>query len=188
MPSLLARWSGTALVIGGVFWTLLRFMMAFDISVRASNAYQRLLVLPILLLAFGFLAMFSLDRLKHQQLRNVSLAVGLAGLLEMLIGNLAAYWFYVKWLFIVFFLGALTLSLGLILLAFSSVRANRFGFDAAMASGVAVILVSPFLALLSGRFFYLLYGIGWAIVGILWMLWGGSLYLLRSRPTCLNLS
>lgn len=85
------RWSRPALVLGGMLWIAVRFLVAFDPPPLTYDDYNRLFTLPLLLVLVGWLGILPHLGSTTGLVRG-GWAVALAGMSIMLIGNMVEFW------------------------------------------------------------------------------------------------
>ncbi len=91
-PSNPIRWSGSALIAGGILWMVARFCVAFDPPPLGYDGYNRLFSLPLLLVLAGWAGLRARCWGRLDLLAQGGWAVALVGLTVMLAGNAVEFW------------------------------------------------------------------------------------------------
>jgi hypothetical protein len=91
-PSNPIRWSGPALIAGGILWMVARFCVAFDPPPLGYDGYNRLFSLPLLLVLAGWAGLLARCWRRLDPLARGGWAVALVGLTVMLAGNVVEFW------------------------------------------------------------------------------------------------
>ena len=132
----LNRWMGLAGVVGGISWILLQSVFGAEWGTPGTTAYSlyeffnRLWLLPLLLMGLGFVAVDQFQRQLRPQFSKLPIIVVIVGFTAMIVGNVAEFWFFTdypygemnarSYAWITFLLGMLIELVGLALLGWSN--------------------------------------------------------------------
>ena len=194
----LIRWGGLAAMLGGVLWIAVRVLVLLEPPPFSYDAYNRMFVAPLLLLLVGLLG-FSVRRAGGcGRLARTGTVAALAGCTLLIVGNVTEFWLVLAqskpnanaayqsgaeevWIgseigWILFLLGFLILSIGLVLFGAAAVRASELPKWRALplmvgAAGLTAFLFGPFLVTVADLLLTLI-GLGWMLLG--YVLWSGG--------------
>ncbi len=197
MSSHLIRLSGLAAILGGVLWIAVRLLILLEPPPFSYDAYNRMFTAPLLLLLVGLLGLSVRRAGGRGRLARTGIVAALAGCALLIAGNVAEFWLVLAqskpnanaayqsgaeevWIgseigWMLFLLGFLILSIGLVLFGVAAVRANELPRWRALplmvgAAGLTAFLFGPFLVAVADLLLTLI-GVGWILLG--YALWTG---------------
>ena len=187
------RWSGILCVPGGVLWALSPTgVYISNFAFHTPNVFWKMFWPAPLLILLGLIGLQLRQSGRSGPLEKVGFLVALLGLVMVIAGDVGLYWLGIDDMFIVtapayraFRLGLLVLALGSILFAVAAPR------DGALPTwGLRPFVVGSLCGLVSfardlgsfGAVLWILFGLGWAWLGLSLAV-DGFLSFLRTRRT-----
>ncbi len=193
MSSRLIRLGGLAAILGGVLWIAVRVLVLLQPPPFSYDAYNRIFVAPLLLLLVGLLGLSVRSAGGRGRLARTGTIAALVGCALLIAGNVAEFWLVLVqskpnanaayqsgaeevWIgseigWMLFLLGFLILSIGLVLFGVAAVRANEPPRWRALplmigVAGLIAFLFGPFLVAVADLLLTLI-GVGWILLGYL---------------------
>jgi hypothetical protein len=190
--SFLLRWSGVLCVPGGVLWALSPTgVYISNFAFHTPNVFWKLFWAAPLLILLGLVGLQSRQSGRSGLLEKLGFLVACVGLIMVIAGDIGLYWFGIDDIFIVtapaygaFRLGLIVAAVGSILFAITSPR------DGALPSwGLLPFVVGSLCGLISfsrdlgsfGAVLWILFGVGWAWLGLSFVVEGFSSFLQTRR-------
>lgn len=191
MTSILARWGGAAVILGGVLWMVLVPLITLTYPGRAGwgrtdtllglawEDYNRMLPVVLLLLLVGLAELRGRYAARSGRLGKVGLILALIGLALMLVGNVVEFWVaggirermttidLIGW--IGYSLGYLLLAVGLVLLGVATLRAQVLPRWNGVPLLIGLLVLPMYFTVTSGAsvgaVLAVLFGLGWVALG-----------------------
>jgi hypothetical protein len=190
--SFLLRWSGVLCVPGGVLWALSPTgVYISNFAFHTPNVFWKLFWAAPLLILLGLVGLQSRQSGRSGLLEKLGFLVACVGLIMVIAGDIGLYWLGIDDIFIVtapaygaFRLGLIVAAVGSILFAITSPR------DGALPSwGLLPFVVGSLCGLISfsrdlgsfGAVLWILFGVGWAWLGLSFVVEGFSSFLQTRR-------
>jgi len=192
---------GLAAILGGVLWIAVRVLVLLEPPPFSYDAYNRMFVAPLLLLLVGLLGLSARSAGGRRRLARTGTMAAVGGCALLIAGNVAEFWFVLMqskpnanaayqsgaeevWIgseigWMLFLLGFLIMSIGLVLFGVAAVRANELPRWRALplmvgVAGLMAFLFGPFLVAAADLLLTLI-GVGWILLGyLLWSARGAS--------------
>jgi hypothetical protein len=194
--SFLLKWSGILCVPGGALWALAPTgVYISNFAFHTPNVFWKIFWPAPLLLLLGLIGLQLRQRERSGLLEKIGCLVAAVGLILVMAGDIGLYWLGIDDIFIVtapayntFRIGLIVLAVGSILFAVTSPR------DGALPSwGLLPFVLGSLCGLVSfsrdfgtfGTVLWILFGVGWAWLGLSLVVEGFSAFLRkrRSSPT-----
>ncbi|HEY6579714.1 MAG TPA: hypothetical protein VIZ60_01155 [Rubrobacter sp.] len=194
--SFLLKWSGILCVPGGALWALAPTgVYISNFAFHTPNVLWKIFWPAPLLLLLGLIGLQLRQRERSGLLEKIGCLVAAVGLILVMAGDIGLYWLGIDDIFIVtapayntFRIGLIVLAVGSILFAVTSPR------DGALPSwGLLPFVLGSLCGLVSfsrdfgtfGTVLWILFGVGWAWLGLSLVVEGFSAFLRkrRSSPT-----
>ena len=192
--SFLLKWSGILCVPGGVLWALTPTgIYISNLAFHTPNVFWKLFWPAPLLILLGLVGLQLRQSGRSGLLEKLGFFVAILGLVMVIAGDVGLYWLGVDDIFIVtapaynaFRLGLLVLAVGSILFGVTSPR------DGALPTwGLLPFVVGSLCGLISfsrdlgsfGAVLWILFGVGWAWLGLSLVVEGFSSFLRTRRAT-----
>ena len=197
--SFLLKWSGILCVPGGALWALAPTgVYISNFAFHTPNVFWKMFWPAPLLLLLGLIGLQLRQRKRSGLLEKIGCLVAAVGLILVMAGDIGLYWLGIDDIFIVtapayntFRIGLIVLAVGSILFAVTSPR------DGALPSwGLLPFVLGSLCGLVSfsrdfgtfGTVLWILFGVGWAWLGLSLVVEGFSAFLRkrRSSPAAAN--
>ena len=191
--SFLLKWSGILCVPGGVLWALSPTgVYISNFAFHTPNVFWKMFWPAPLLLLLGLLGLQLRQSERSGPLEKLGFLVTIVGLIMVIAGDIGLYWLGVDDIFIVtapaynaFRIGLLVVAVGSILFAVTSPR------GALPTWGLLPFVVGSLCGLVSfsrdfgsfGAILWILFGVGWAWLGLSLVVEGFSSFLRTRRAT-----
>lgn len=192
--SFLLKWSGILCVPGGVLWALTPTgVYISNLAFHTPNVFWKLFWPAPLLILLGLVGLQLRQSGRSGLLGKLGFFVAILGLVMVIAGDIGLYWLGVDDIFIVaapaysaFRIGLLVLAVGSILFGVTSPR------DGALPTwGLLPFVVGSLCGLISfsrdlgsfGAVLWILFGVGWAWLGLSLVVEGFSSFLRTRRAT-----
>ena len=192
--SFLLKWSGILCVPGGVLWALSPTgVYISNFAFHTPNVFWKMFWPAPLLILLGLVGLQLRQWGRSGLLEKLGFFVAILGLIMIIAGDIGLYWLGVDDIFIVtapaynaFRIGLLALAVGSILFAVTSPR------DGALPTwGLLPFVVGSLCGLVSfsrdfgsfGAILWILFGVGWAWLGLSLVITGFSSFLRTRRTT-----
>lgn len=192
--SFLLKWSGILCVPGGVLWALTPTgIYISNLAFHTPNVFWKLFWPAPLLILLGLVGLQLRQSGRSGLLGKLGFFVAILGLVMVIAGDIGLYWLGVDDIFIVaapaysaFRIGLLVLAVGSILFGVTSPR------DGALPTwGLLPFVVGSLCGLISfsrdlgsfGAVLWILFGVGWAWLGLSLVVEGFSSFLRTRRAT-----
>jgi hypothetical protein len=192
--SYLLKWSGILCVPGGVLWALSPTgVYISNLAFHTPNVFWKMFWPAPLLILLGLLGLQLRQWGRSGLLEKLGFFVAVLGLVMVIAGDFGLYWLGIDDIFIVtapaynaFRLGLLALAVGSILFAITSPR------DGALPTwGLLPFVLGSLCGLISfsrdlgtfGAVLWILFGVGWAWLGLSLVIAGFSSFLRTRRTT-----
>ena len=192
--SFLLKWSGILCVPGGVLWALSPAgVYISNFAFHTPNVFWKMFWPAPLLLLLGLLGLQLRQSGRSGLLEKLGFLVTIVGLVMVIAGDIGLYWLGVDDIFIVtapaynaFRFGLLVVAVGSILFAVTSPRGG-----ALPTWGLLPFVVGSLCGLVSfsrdfgsfGAILWILFGVGWAWLGLSLVVEGFSSFLRTRRAT-----
>ena len=190
--SFLARWSGILCVPGGALWALSPTgVYVSNFAFHTPNVFWKMFWTAPLLMLLGLMGLQLRQRDRSGLLLRLGFLVAAVGLVLVIVGDIGLYWLGIDDTFIVtapayntFRIGLIVLAVGSILFAVTSPR------DGALPSwGLLPFVLGSLCGLISfsrdlgtfGAVLWILFGVGWAWLGLSLLIAGFSSFLRKRR-------
>ena len=190
--SFLARWSGILCVPGGALWALSPTgVYVSNFAFHTPNVFWKMFWTAPLLMLLGLMGLQLRQRDRSGLLQRLGFLVAAVGLVLVIVGDIGLYWLGIDDTFIVtapayntFRIGLIVLAVGSILFAVTSPR------DGALPSwGLLPFVLGSLCGLISfsrdlgtfGAVLWILFGVGWAWLGLSLLIAGFSSFLRKRR-------
>jgi hypothetical protein len=190
--SFLARWSGILCVPGGALWALSPTgVYVSNFAFHTPNVFWKVFWTAPLLMLLGLMGLQLRQRDRSGLLQKLGFLVAAVGLVLVIVGDIGLYWLGIDDTFIVtapayntFRIGLIVLAVGSILFAVTSPR------DGALPSwGLLPFVLGSLCGLISfsrdlgtfGAVLWILFGVGWAWLGLSLLIEGFSSFLRKRR-------
>ena len=192
--SFLLKWSGILCVPGGVLWALSPTgVYISNLAFHTPNVFWKMFWPAPLLILLGLIGLQLRQWGRSGLLEKLGFFMAILGLVMVIAGDVGLYWLGIDDIFIVtapaynaFRLGLLTLAVGSILFAVTSPREG-----ALPTWGLLPFVVGSLCGLISfsrdlgtfGAVLWILFGVGWAWLGLSLVIAGFSSFLRTRRTT-----
>jgi hypothetical protein len=192
--SFLLKWSGILCVPGGALWALAPTgVYISNFAFHTPNVFWKIFWPAPLLLLLGLVGLQLRQRERSGLLEKIGCLVAAVGLILVMAGDIGLYWLGIDDIFIVtapayntFRIGLIVLAVGSILFAVTSPR------DGALPSwGLLPFVLGSLCGLVSfsrdfgtfGTVLWILFGVGWAWLGLSLVVEGFSAFLRKRRSS-----
>jgi hypothetical protein len=192
--SFLLKWSGVLCVPGGLLWALSPTGVSIsNLAFHTPNVFWKMFWAAPLLILFGLVGLQLRQSERSGPLEKLGFFVAVVGLVLIIAGDVGLYWLGIDDIFIVtapaynaFRIGLLVLAVGSILFAVTSPR------DGALPTwGLLPFVLGSMCGLISfsrdlgsfGAVLWVLFGVGWAWLGLSLIVGGFSSFLRNRRAT-----
>ena len=192
--SFLLEWSGILCVPGGLLWALSPTGISIsNLAFHTPNVFWKMFWAAPLLILLGLIGMQLRQSERSGLLEKLGFFVAVVGLVLIIAGDIGLYWLGIDDRFIVtapaynaFRIGLLVLAVGSILFAVTAPR------DGALPTwGLLPFVLGSMCGLISfsrdfgsfGAVLWVLFGVGWAWLGLSLLVGGFSSYLKTRRTT-----
>ena len=192
--SFLLKWSGILCVPGGALWALAPTgVYISNFAFHTPNVFWKIFWPAPLLLLLGLIGLQLRQRKRSGLLEKIGCLVAAVGLILVMAGDIGLYWLGIDDIFIVtapayntFRIGLIVLAVGSILFAVTSPR------DGALPSwGLLPFVLGSLCGLVSfsrdfgtfGTVLWILFGVGWAWLGLSLVVEGFSAFLRKRRSS-----
>jgi hypothetical protein len=192
--SFLLKWSGILCVPGGALWALAPTgVYISNFAFHTPNVFWKIFWPAPLLLLLGLIGLQLRQRERSGLLEKIGCLVAAVGLILVMAGDIGLYWLGIDDIFIVtapayntFRIGLIVLAVGSILFAVTSPR------DGALPSwGLLPFVLGSLCGLVSfsrdfgtfGTVLWILFGVGWAWLGLSLVVEGFSAFLRKRRSS-----
>ncbi len=160
------RWMGLVTLLGGLGWSVSRFVYQFK-PIFSWPAYDNHFSVSIALLIVGGYGFYKMPKAAYSRVFRIGHVVVSIGLVQMLISNITKVWEPV-WMPLIFLLSFMIVSVGLCLQSIGmSHRQALPALIRALLLIMSLLLITPFITLWTG--FYLAYRVSWPLAGFGWM-------------------